>query len=185
MSNFSGVTATLAWFDLTRQNAAVTDPMTFKAVQTGEQQSKGVDLDLQWRVNPEFSLLAAFSSQKVEVVKDTNTALLNKQLFNVPKQSGRIAARYDVNGGSLDGLGFGLGLSYHDKLPGNSTNTYFTPAATVFDAQVSYRVGKGRYGINISNLSNRQYFMPSAYFGGGQVTPAAPRMVMATAVFDL
>lgn len=185
LSNFSGVTATLAWFDLTRQNAAVTDPMTFKAVQTGEQQSKGVDLDLQWRVSPEFSLLAAFSSQTVEVTKDTNTALLHKQLFNVPKQSGRIAARYDVNGGSLDGLGFGLGLSYHDKLPGNNTNDYFTPAATVFDAQVSYRVGKARYGINISNLSNRQYFMPSAYFGGGQVTPAAPRTVMATAVFDL
>nr|WP_315466547.1 TonB-dependent receptor [uncultured Undibacterium sp.] len=185
LSNFSGLTATLAWFDLTRQNAAVTDPMTFKAVQTGEQESKGVDLDLQWRISPEFSVLAAFSSQKVEVTKDTNTALLNKQLFNVPKKSGRIAARYDVNGGSLDGLGLGLGLSYHDKLPGNNTNDYFTTAATVFDAQVSYRIGKARYGLNVVNLANRKYYEPSSYFLGGQVTPAAPRTVMATAVFDL
>jgi outer membrane receptor protein involved in Fe transport len=33
----------------------------------------------------------------------------------------------------------------------------------------------------VKNLTDKQYWVPSRYFGGGQVTPAAPRSIAATA----
>jgi iron complex outermembrane receptor protein len=52
------------------------------------------------------------------------------------------------------------------------------------DAQVSYQSKQLRYGLAVSNLLDKQYLVPSAYFGGGQVTPATPRSVTASAVFS-
>ena len=62
--------------------------------------------------------------------------------------------------------------------------SFFTPATTVWDAQVSYQTRNARYGVAVSNLLDAQYFVPSAYFGGGQLMPAAPRTITASAVFS-
>jgi iron complex outermembrane receptor protein len=82
---------------------------------------------------------------------------------------------------SVPGLGLGLGMNYHSTLPGDAANTYATPSATVFDAQLSYRMGPATFALNVKNLTDKQYWVPSRYFGGGQVTPAAPRSIAATA----
>jgi iron complex outermembrane receptor protein len=84
-------------------------------------------------------------------------------------------------GSALPGLGVGLGLKHHGALKGDAANTFETPAATVFDAQVSYRVRSARLGLVVDNLTDRKYWVPSRYFGGGQVTPAPRRSVAATA----
>ena len=70
-------------------------------------------------------------------------------------------------------------------LKGDAGNTYETPAATVFDAQASYRVGSVRLGLVLDNLTDRKYWVPSRYFGGGQVTPAPRRSVAATVSWQL
>ncbi|MDD2828101.1 MAG: TonB-dependent receptor [Sulfuricurvum sp.] len=184
LSKFAGISATLAWFDLKRKNAAVADSAhPGYSIQTGIQQSKGVDLDVLWEVNPSWKWIGAFTTQTAKITEDTTTSRVGKQLFNVPEKSARIATRYDVMGGTLDGLGMGLGMTYRSELPVNTTNTAFTPSASVWDAQLSYKMAHARYGININNLLGKEYYIPSAYFGGGQVTPASPRTVMATAMF--
>jgi iron complex outermembrane receptor protein len=97
-----------------------------------------------------------------------------------------LALRHDLGAGSvLPELGLGLGLKYHSALKGDAGNTYETPAATVFDAQASYRVGSVRLGLVLDNLTDRKYWVPSRYFGGGQVTPAPRRSVAATASWQL
>jgi iron complex outermembrane receptor protein len=88
-----------------------------------------------------------------------------------------------VLNGTFNGLGAGLGMTYRSELPIDTTNTTFTPAVTVWDAQLSYKTAHARYGININNLLDKEYYVPSAYFGGGQVTPAYPRTVTATATY--
>lgn len=184
LSQLSGVSATLAWFDLKRKNAAVSDSAhPGHSIQTGKQQSKGVDLDLIWEVNPSWKWIGAFTTQTAKITEDTTASRVGKQLFNVPEKSVRIATRYDMMGGALDGLGLGLGMTYRSELPMDTANTVFTPSATLWDAQLSYKTAHARYGININNLLDKEYYIPSAYFGGGQVTPASPRTVMATAMF--
>ncbi len=181
LSNWNGLTGTIAWFDLNLKNGLQPDPVNFgKTLQVGREKSRGIDVDLQWQLGASTRLLAAFSHLKTEVV-DTGKAFVD-----VPKTSARLALRHDLGAGSLlPGLGFGLGLKHHGALKGDAANTYETPAATVFDAQVSYRVGSVRLGLVVDNLTDRQYWVPSRYFGGGQVTPAPRRSVAATASWQL
>ena len=98
------------------------------SIQAGKQQSKGVDIDLRWQATPSWAWIAAFTAQKAEITEDSNAAWVGKQLFNVPEQTARLATRYDFRSGDLAGLGLGLGLTHNSKLPGNQTNTFFTPA---------------------------------------------------------
>ena len=185
LNGLSGVSATVALFDLTRINATVTDPATFAAYQTGQQRSKGLDVDLRWQATPELVWVAAYTRQTAKTTQDAFApGLVGKQLFNVPEQQLRLPARYDVRTGPLAGWGAGLGLTHRSRLPGNSSNTFFTPAATVFDAQLSYRTATARYALAIGNLTNKRYFAPAAYFSGGQVIPALPRTVSLSANFN-
>ena len=185
LKDLAGVTATLAWFDLTRKNVAIGDPANPGfSIQAGKQRSRGVDLDLRWQASPSWAWIAAFTTQTAEITEDSNATLVGKQLFNVPEQSARLATRYDFRSGDLTGLGLGLGVTHHSRLPGNSTNTFFTPATTVWDAQLSYSLWKARLGLNVLNLTDKKYYVPSAYFVGGQVTPALPRTITATATFS-
>ncbi len=182
IKDLAGITATLAWFDLTRTNVAIGDPVNpGLSIQAGKQRSKGVDIDLRWQATASWAWVAAFTSQQAEITKDSNANLVNKQLFNVPERSARLATRYDFRSGGLAGLGLGLGLTHNSRLPGNATNTFFTPAVTVWDAQVSYAMRAARFGLNVFNLTDKKYYVPANYFGGNQVIPALPRTITATA----
>lgn len=184
LKNLGGVTATIAWFDLTRDNAVVGDPANpGKSIQSGRHRARGVDADLRWQVTPAWSWLASLSQMTARVEDDTNAASIGKVLFNMPEHSARIATRYDVLTGAYAGVGAGLGLSSHSEIAGNASNTYFTPGATVWDAQLSYRRGDARYGLSVDNLFGREYFLPAAYFSGGQVIPNAPRTLHLSANF--
>lgn len=185
LNNVSGISATVAWFDLTRLNATVTDPTTFAAYQTGRQRSKGLDVDMRWQVTPQWVGIAAYTRQTATTeVDDFSPQLVGKQLFNVPEQQVRLAARYDARSGAWAGWGMGLGLTHHSELPGTASNTFFTPAATVWDTQVSYQTGTARYGLSIANLTDKRYYVPAAYFGGGQVIPAQARTLSVSAQYS-
>ena len=185
LNNLGGVSATVALFDLTRDNATVTDPATFAAYQTGQQRSKGLDVDLRWQATPELVWVAAYTHQTAKTTQDAFApGLVGKRLFNVPERQLRLAVRYDVRTGAWAGWGAGLGLTQRSKLPGTASNAFFTPAVSVFDAQVSYRTKGARYALAIGNLTNKRYYAPAAYFGGGQVIPGLPRTVSLSAQFS-
>ena len=181
LSNWNGLTGTIAWFDLSLKNGLQPDPLNFgKTLQVRREKSRGIDVDLQWQLGASTRLLAAISHLKTEVV-DTGKAFVD-----VPKTSARVALRHDLGAGSvLPGLGLGVGLKRHGPLKCDAGNTFETPAATVFDAQVSYRIGSVRLGLVVDNLADRKVWVPSRYFGGGQVTPAPRRSVAATASWQL
>jgi iron complex outermembrane receptor protein len=170
--NLHGLSASLAWYDLTRKNIPANDLLGV-TYQVGKQNSKGVDLDLMWQVSRELSLLANFSNQ--EAVTEENQyspASVGKTLLGIPETTARMAARYDFHQGTLAGLGLGFGVRHHSRLAGNSSNTFFTPEATVYDAQVSYKMKSLKLNLSINNLFDKQYFVPSTQ---SQVMPALRR----------
>jgi iron complex outermembrane recepter protein len=184
LKDVSGLTATIAYFDLKRMNVATYD-LNYSPYQVGAQESKGVDMDLNWKINSSWQWLAAYTNQSAKVISDViNPGNVGMQLFNVPEKSARLATRYDIKSGNFEGLGFGIGTTYASQLPGDSPNDFFTQAVTLWDAQVSYKVKDARFGLNINNLANTQYYRPAAYFNGGQVMPGLPRTILATAKFS-
>jgi iron complex outermembrane recepter protein len=179
IKGWNGLSATAALFDIQRKNAAVAHPtIPFHSAQTGLQQAKGVDVDLRWQATPSLAWIAAYTHQTAEITQDTTANLVGKRLFNVPEQTLRVAARYDVRQGDWTGLGLGLGATHRSSLAGDTSNTFFTPAVTLVDAQASYKRGGMKYSASVSNLLNKQYYAPMAYFGGGQVVPGTPRTLV-------
>ncbi|MBK8072773.1 MAG: TonB-dependent receptor [Ramlibacter sp.] len=182
-TNPEGLNATVALFSLTRTNAPVADPLNFgQTIQTGEQRSTGVDIDWNYKASKALTWFGHYTRQNPRVTQDTVLAV-GSQLFNVARTSARVAFRYDFRDGALRGLGAGLGATYHSALPGNSANAFFTPAVTVWDAQLSYVAGGARYQLALRNLLDKQYYEPSAYFGGNHVTPATRRQISLTASY--
>jgi iron complex outermembrane receptor protein len=185
LKDVAGLSGSLVWFDLARENVAVADPVNLgKSYQAGLQRSRGVEADLRWQASPALALIGQASRLRARTEEDSNPASVGKILFNVPQRSGRLAAHYDWLNGPVNGLSAGLGLTKQGRLAGDAANSFFTPAATVFDAQLGYKLGQARYALRIDNLTDKQYFVPSTYFGGGQVIPARPRTVQATANFS-
>lgn len=186
LKEWNQISATLAWFDLTRLNVPTTNNLG-TVYQVGEQNSKGVDLNLVWKANQNMTVLAGVSDQKaVTVANQYVPASVGKQLMNVPSQTARLAMRYDIRSGDLAGIGFGLGLRHHSQLAADSSNTNFTPSATVYDAQVSYRMKDTSLNLAINNLLDKQYMIPgySSSAGSPLFFPALRRTAMLTATFD-
>ena len=177
LSNLAGLSATIAWFDLKLRIALAADPVNIgQTLQVAQEKSSGLDVDLQWQVTAATRVLASLSQISTKVV-DTG-----KRFVDVPRTTARVALRHDFGAGSgVPGLGVGVGLTHHSALAGDAANTFETPAATVLDAQVSYRIGTVDLGLVARNLADKKYWVPSRYFGGGQVTPAPRRSLVAPA----
>ena len=186
LKDWNGISATLAWFDLTRTNVPTSgsDGYTY---QVGKQNSKGIDLNLAWKASKSLTVLAGLSDQKAITVENQySPASIGKFLQNVPAQTARLAMRYDIRGGDLAGLGFGLGLRHHSKLAADSSNTNFTPPVTVYDSQVSYRMKGVSLNLAINNLLDKKYVVPSSQSSsaGPLYFPAPGRTAMLTATMD-
>jgi iron complex outermembrane receptor protein len=186
VKDHAGWNATIALFDLTRTNVATSDPANFgQSIQVGKQNSRGLDVDAQFRASQNLIWMGHYTHQTPRVTED-NTIATGNQIYNVPRTSARLAVRYDVRGGVLSGVGLGMGATYRSAVYANSANTYTTPAVTLLDAQASYQQGNARYALAVNNLTDRKYFEPSAYFGGsstGHVVPALRRQVSFTASY--
>lgn len=184
LKNVNGWTANIAWFDLRRTNVPIGDPLNpGQSIQTGEQRSSGLDADFTWKANRQWQLQGHFTAQNPRISKDTLLPVGNL-IFATPKHSARLAVRHDIGTGTLQGLGLGLGVTYHSRMAGDAANSFFTPAATVWDAQLQYQLDKVRLSASINNLLDKKYFIPSNYFGGGHVLPAQRRHLSVTASYS-
>ncbi|MEL7030091.1 MAG: TonB-dependent receptor, partial [Pseudomonadota bacterium] len=149
-----GLSGAVAAFKITREDIPVLSFINpFASVQGGEQESKGVEVDVIWEPNESFSLLGNFAFADATVTEDSDSpgaSNVGNRLARVPETSGRIAARYRFVEGALSGLGVGLGMTYADEAPTNDENTGFSDSYAVFDAQASYAWDRFRIGLNVT-----------------------------------
>ena len=159
------LSATLALYDLTRTNVLVTDPnnQDFQ-IQTGEQNSQGVELSLTGEIFPGWNISAGYAYTNARITKDT-TFEVGSRLESVPDHSFNVWTTYEIQKGDLKGLGFGLGLFFVGDRPGNLQNTYDIPSYLRADASIFYKRDRFQVGLNFKNLFDTEYF-EIGYFGG-------------------
>ncbi|MBD1918269.1 MULTISPECIES: TonB-dependent siderophore receptor [Cyanophyceae] len=168
---------TAALFDIRRRNVRTPDPNNrLFTVQTGEVTSRGFELGLGGEVLPGWNLTANYTSLDAFVSKDNSTQVGNS-LANVPDNQFSLWSTYEMQEGSLEGLGFGLGLYYVSQRAGNSDNSFTLPSYFRTDAALFYRRDNWRAQLNVENLFNSRYFTSSDQFLG--VNPGAPLTVSA------
>ena len=152
------LSATVAVFELTRQDVQAPDPDDSDySVQTGEQRVRGVELDVSGNPIPGWRIIANVSALDAEVTKDTVYDKGNR-LTGVPRLSGALWSTYQLQTGSLKGLGFGAGVIAVDQREGDLENSFDVAGYTRVDASVFYDIDdKTRISLNGRNLTDRKY----------------------------
>ena len=177
----SGLSATLAAFDITRRNVVSTDPNNpLLQVQTGEQRSRGFDASVIWQPFAGLSILAAYAYIDAKITEDDLLPAGN-WLDRVPRHSGRLWANYRIREGMLKTVSIGAGLYAASEQAVNLKNEFFTPGFITFDAKIAYDSKGWSIGVVGKNLTNNRYFIPYPY-GQGRVAPGEGLTVLGFAV---
>ncbi|BAY91137.1 MULTISPECIES: TonB-dependent receptor [unclassified Tolypothrix] len=152
------LSATLAFYDLTRSNVLTADPNNpgFQ-IQTGEQNSQGMELSLTGEILPGWNIIAGYAYTDARITED-NTFQPGNQLPNTPYHSFNLWTTYQIQQGNLQGLGFGLGLFFVGDRAGDLANTYDVPSYLRTDAAIYYNRDKFRVALNFKNLFDVEYF---------------------------
>lgn len=170
---------TLAAFYLTKENVTTEDPNDPQfSIQTGEQTSKGIEFEVNGEVLPGWQLSAAATYLDARITRD-NTLEVGNWLDNVPEFSASLWSTYEIQTGSLQGLGFGLGLFYVGDRYGDLDNSFILPSYFRTDAALYYRRDNWRAQLNIRNLFDSRYFSGSSS-SRVNVQPGAPFTVLGT-----
>ena len=172
---------TVALFDLTRQNFLQTDPETFRQVQTGEANSRGIELEGTAGFDFGLDLTASYTHQDVEITESVAEAEEGERPTQVREQMGSLWADYTLQRGPFDGLGFGAGVRYLGPSYGDVPNTLKAPAATLADAALHYDWQNLRIQVNANNVFDNTH-VASTFVSGAQdfATYGAERTVTAS-----
>ncbi len=150
--------ATLAFFDITRTNVLTENPDDPNfSIQTGEQNSRGIEFDINGEILPGWNIIAGYAYTDARITED-NTFEEGNRINNAPEHAASLWSTYQIQSGSLAGLGFGLGLFYVGDREGDLSNTFSLPSYLRTDASVFYERDAFRAAINIRNLFDIRYF---------------------------
>ncbi len=170
------LSATLALYQLTRQNVLTVDPVDSRySIQTGEQRSRGIELDIAGQILPGWKIIATYAYTDALVTKD-NRIPVGDVLRGVPLNSASLWTTYEIQKGNLQGLGFGAGLYYAGEREQQLPNNIKLPSYVRTDAAIFYRRNNYKFALNIKNLFSVKYFE----VGSDGPYPRAPLTVLGT-----
>ncbi|MEM1256807.1 MAG: TonB-dependent siderophore receptor [Cyanobacteria bacterium P01_H01_bin.21] len=166
--------ATLAYFDITRQNVATPDPLNaFSSVATGEQRSQGLELDVVGEILPGWNMIASYAYTDARVTED-NLIPDGNGIFNIPEHSASLWTTYEIASGDLQGLGFGIGFNFVGERDGDLENSFQLDDYFLTNAGIFYRRDNWRFALNAKNLFDIDYIAASNNSRSSGLEPGAP-----------
>lgn len=169
-----GTTAifTVAGFDIRRQNLTATAPGCAPqqpncVVQTGEVRTRGMEFEARGEVAKGLSVIGNYSYIGNKYTKDNPNAQgvsrVGQRPYGVPKHQASVWTRYQLQEGTLQGLGLAAGVRYLGASADDS-GVLKVPDATLVDAAIDYDLGrmnpqfKGmNVALNVTNLFDKEY----------------------------
>jgi iron complex outermembrane recepter protein len=150
--------ATLAYFDITKQNVAVDDPNDpFASLASGEQKSRGIELDVSGQLAPGWKLIASYANTKGEVTANSDPTQIGNKLYGLPENTFSLWSTYEFQQGGLKGLGFGAGLNYVSERQGDLANTFTADSYLTVNAAIFYKRDDWRFGLGFKNIGDVKY----------------------------
>jgi len=187
------LTANLAFFELTKTNVQTPLPAPFSnnVAVTGEQRSRGIELDLRGQLTDYWNLIATYAYTDTEVTKDSapldtvigssGSGNTGHRFANVPRNSGSVWTTYDFSGLGAQGFSAGAGVYLASDRSGNIDNSFDMPGYARVDTMLKYqhKIGPSNVTLqfNIENLLDKEYLASSNGFASfiHQTLPGAPR----------
>lgn len=181
--------ATMAYYDITKTNILASVLGTPFTVPIGLVESKGVEFDIDGRIDESWSLIANYAHTDARIIKDSTATggigNTGNRLASVPLESGNLWVKYDAPG-DLSGLSLGAGLNVVGERPGDNANTFRLPAYTLVNAMILYRfrpavlpfVQNLTAQLNVRNLFDTTYYLSSN--NRFDIVPGEPRTFLAS-----
>lgn len=174
------LSANLAFYQLTRQNVLTADPVDPRfSIQTGEQRSRGIELDITGEILPGWKVIATYAHTDASVTED-RVIPVGDRLVDAARNSASLWTTYQIQRGNLQGLGFGAGLYYVGDRQAQLPNTIELPSFVRADAAIFYQRDNFRAGVNFKNLFSAKTYET----GGNGLVPGAPFTVLGTASIE-
>ena len=129
------------------------------SIQSGEQTSRGLELESVANLAPGFKVLASHTYD-LFVSKDLDPTLIGKVPTNTPRRLTSAWADYTFQTGALTGFGFGGGVRYVGPSYADNVNTLEVPSFVLGDAALHYEWQNWRWALNVANSPTR--FMSEA-----------------------
>ncbi|MCY3630558.1 MAG: TonB-dependent receptor [Bacteroidota bacterium] len=184
---------TVSYFDLNRKNVlqfeiidsngSVSDPGNYRANQSGEHSSRGIEVDINGELMDNWQVYAAFSYFKTEVeneiVQSGDSAPVDYsglELPNNPNTKLSLWSRYTFTSG-IPGLSIGAGIFQQGDMYGDRLNTDVNviDAFSRVDAMLAYENKNVKLQVNILNLNDVETFQRSIF---GSFVPQFPRRIL-------
>lgn len=158
---------------LTRSRSSAPDPMRAGViVQTGKQESRGVELEAQGQVTTAWMISAAYTAQRTRLVSRTTAAIAGATMPLVPAQSLALWNRVQVS----RPVGLALGVVRQARMYAAIDNRVVLPAFTRLDAGLYVSSGaRLLLQANVENLANLRYVASAN--GNNNLQPGAPRLL--------
>ena len=178
------LTATASYYNINVSNKLMTDPTNINnSIQGGEVESKGFELSLIANPIAGWNLIAGYSHNDNEVVKDAEDAgYLGLRTEDAgPEDLINFWTSYTIQAGSLEGFGIGFGGNYvseYNTLNRSTTGSFELPSYTVLNSSLSYSKEKYRIIVKLDNITNKKYFS-----GWSTVTPQKSRSISASLAY--
>jgi iron complex outermembrane receptor protein len=152
---------TAAAFHIVKENVLTDDPVdTSRKIAAGEVRSRGFDINLAGNITPQWRVIGGYAYVDAEVTESTSATMpVGSRLANVPRHSFNLLDTYEFDGGTLDGLGLGMGVKYVSERQGQtSNNTFDMDGYTVVDLLAYYPLTENvRLNLNLNNVFDKHY----------------------------
>lgn len=174
---------TAAIYQVTRANVTTANPVIpTTVVTTGEQRSRGVELDARYTPVAGWEILAAYAYTDTAITED-NTLPVGARLAGVPLHTFSAWTKYTLQDGPLRGLGFGLGATHYSAQDGDRgyTTDFELPAYTLWQTALYYTRGAFSAQLNVTNVFDKEYY--AGAYDALYVMPGEPRLFRLSATW--
>ncbi|WP_404344028.1 TonB-dependent receptor [Pseudoalteromonas mariniglutinosa] len=172
--------ASLIIFDSARTNLAYSNPEYEAGVSAstvsknffdGEEQTTGVELDLNADLNEQWKININGVYQDARDKKNPNSNTFDSRQKGVPYVTASTWLTYSANWFSLaEPLKVSAGVQHVDDRSTNSSAFGiphgYVPSYTVYDVAVSYQTSHWQVQLNLNNLFNKSYYSKAMFLGG-------------------
>lgn len=165
----NGLLLSAALYQLDRTNTRAPGPNPGQVVVTGEQRSRGLELEISGQLRPNWQLSFGYALQDAEIRRTTSAAPAGREVPQVPRHQLGLWSRYDLS----PRFGIGVGLHHQSRSFAAISNAVELPAYTRIDAAIFFRLAEGiEAQVNVQNLLDETYF-PTAH-NDNNISTGAP-----------
>lgn len=153
---------TVALFKIQQKNTLYpandpTNPDLMRSI--GEEESKGIEIDVNGSITRNWSISAAYSYNEAAITESPTATEIGRQKPNTPKQQGNVWTRYNFTDGALKDFGLAFGSNFVTTRNLSQTVTQTIPGYTLFNAALYYSINKFKIQLNANNITNKTYWV--------------------------